>query len=318
VAELIGQKREDDLIARYFSGLVEEIGDDVAAVRPEKGTELLVSTDTLVEDVHFTRDVPAHLVGHKALRANVSDIVASGGTPHWLTLALSLPEDLPCAWLEAFVTGFEHACRDTNTDLIGGDLTRSVQEIGITVTALGTVPKGERLTRAGARAGDLVAVTGTIGDAHLGLEALRGVLELDRPQPWIERHFQPPFRHATARSVANLRLASAMMDLSDGLATDLPRLCSASGSGCRIALERLPLSDGAHAAGLDVLKAFTAGEDFELVMTVPQVRWEALLAIGRLTGVPLHAIGEVTVARDLTLTEKGTEIPWPKGWQHFS
>lgn len=311
---VIGQSREDDLIRGYLSDWVPDTGDDVAALTISQGEELLVSTDALIEGVHFIRAAPADLVGEKALRVNLSDIVASGGWPRWSVLTLSLPSDLPETWLADFARGYRRACDDTGTRLMGGDLTSAPKDIAISVTAMGTVTTGQRLTRAGATPGDLIVVSGVLGEASLGLAAILG----NGDARWLRRHFCPPYRRDLSRALVADGLVSAMMDLSDGLATDLPRLCDASRVGCSVALENLPISTAARETGLAPIDAFSAGEDFELLMTVPEVSLSPLEARAARQGVRVSVIGSVTEDHSRELTRFGTPIEWPSGWRHFT
>ena len=311
---------EDELIQQFFAPVAEGLGDDVAVIDPDKNEELLISTDSLIEDVHFLRQSPAELVGEKALRVNASDIAASGGVPRWVTLAVSLPRDLELSWLRGFIDGFARAMQAIGIRLIGGDTTASPDRIAIGVTVLGSVARGQRVTRVGAAPGDLIAVTGNLGEAFLGLQAVLGKADYSEEdtQHWLDRHFRPVFRGPLAVALAQKGLASSMMDLSDGVASDLPRLCKASGVGAELILEDVPLSKRARAAGQDARGALCGGEDYELLFTVKAENWRAVEKLALDCDTPLTRIGQVVVQPGLRLFDNGHLATEPLvSWQHF-
>ncbi|MDJ0837650.1 MAG: thiamine-phosphate kinase [Acidobacteriota bacterium] len=319
VGKMVGDLTEDDLIEHFFGPMVEDCSDDTALLCPPPGMDLLVSTDALIEEVHFPKGAAADLVAQKAVRANVSDIVASGGHARWLTLSLALPKTAQQSWLTEFQRGLADALSATQTVLVGGDTTRAPAHIALSMTVIGEVPHGERVGRSGARPGDWLAVTGSLGEAALGLDYLLGKRTGPASKRWIERHFKPPFRGAFSRDLAASNLATAMMDLSDGLAVDLPRLCRASGMGAEIQLTKLPVTDEARAAGLEPLQALTGGEDYELLCSIDPANWEAAQEKARTHNVPLTRIGRLTKKPGTHVQDDNSNpIPLPQGWSHFA
>ena len=278
-----------------------------------------MTTDPLVEGVHFAASTPAGAVGHKAAAVNLSDLGAMGAEPAWMTLALTLPGEDP-AWLEAFSEGLYALADRYDVALVGGDLTRG--PLTITVQVMGWVPAGSAILRTGARPGDRIFVTGTIGDAGLGLAFRQGELtgegadrehccqRLDRPLPRVEV------------GLALRGLASAAIDVSDGLAIDLGRILSASGVGAQVDLARLPLSPAAHRAmtgGADWQRILAAGDDYELVFTVAEADVSALHR--RLTAleVTVAEVGHIEAAPGLSwLGANGEAVALDAtGYHHF-
>lgn len=318
----VGDISEDLIISNFFAPIASELNDDVAAITPPPDCQLLVSTDALQEGIHFLRESPANLIAQKALRVNTSDILASGGRPKWFTLSLSLPRDLELRWLTQFASGLMAAMNDTGAQLIGGDTTAAVNHIAISITIFGVVPTGKRLLRNGARPGELLCVTGTLGDASIGLDLLLGNTKLDPldTYAWMERHFCPPFRGRFAQALAAHQYPTAMMDLSDGLLTDLPRLCKASGVGVRMQLEDIPINPEAVELGLTPVKALRAGEDYELLFTLKPEDWQQVQQIANKAETPVHCIGKVTEQEGLHLTYQGEDLDPEKlhTWKHFA
>jgi len=311
---------EDDLIARLFAPIATALDDDAALLKIPAGEDLLASSDMLCEGIHFPSGSPAALVAEKTVRANVSDIVACGGRPRWLTLGLSLPPQLEISWLEDFSAGLARAMAATGTSLVGGDTTASAGAIHIAMTALGTVAPACRIGRGGARAGDLVVVTGTLGDAAIGLEVMLGSRTAAAADVtgWTERHFLTAFRGDFAQAAAAARLISAMMDLSDGLICDLERLCRTSGVGVEIEISRLPLSRDAEELGLCAEDALSGGEDYELLCCVPPVNWPTLAALAARTATPATVIGSIQAAPNIVYRQQGKpRKDLSRGWQHF-
>lgn len=299
------------------------IGDDCAALEIPPGELLLTTTDLLVEQVHFRREwTDWHRLGRKSVAVNVSDIAAMGGTPRYLFLALALPGDLAVTDLDAFVDGFLAAAADYGASLAGGDTCRSPGPLLISVTAEGSIPEGELVSRQGARPGDAIYVTGTLGDSAL---ALRQLLAGGEPEPYLaDRHHNPTARTGFGRAVAAARLASAMIDLSDGLAADLGHILAASGVGARVATAALPLSAPfrrALQAEPELLElAWGGGEDYELLLTVPPGHASTLPALAAQCGVPLARVGEVSAGSGLVLIDaQGREHrPSRQGFDHFA
>ena len=310
---------EDEIIKRFFEPITDGLGDDVARIMLSGDRELLISTDALIEDVHFLRRCPAHMIGEKAVRVNASDIVASGGAPRWFTLSVSLPPELELSWLSDFAEGIQRPMQEIGIHLIGGDTTRSPKHIAINITVFGTVGRGKSVPRSGARIGDWIGVTGNLGESLPGLEMLLGKRKLDREQAqhWLIRHFCPPYRGPFAQDVATR--VSAMMDLSDGLAVDLPRLLQASELRGEVDLGRLPRSAEAVQIGVTPEEALSGGEDYELLFTVPQKRWHEIENIGNKHGVKVTQIGTVHEGKGLRYTFQGRPInPRPASYKHFA
>jgi thiamine-monophosphate kinase len=301
---------EFELIRRYFQregtapnpAVALGIGDDCALLQPAPGMQLAISCDMLVEGRHFFADVDPEALGHKALAVNLSDLAASGARPLACTLALALPR-ADEAWLAAFARGLFALADAHGCTLMGGDTTRG--PLNLCITVFGEVPAGQALLRSGGRAGDELWVSGTLGDARLALEALQGqrVLSSQVLQAARQRLERPTPR--VTLGLALRGIASAAMDLSDGLAGDLRHLLQASGCGARLdahALAALPVT---HDASLDEAARLTlvlgGGDDYELLFSAPAAQREAVLAAGRTTGVPLTRIGRLEAEPGLRL-----------------
>lgn len=318
---------EFQLIRQFFSSLgaarkdvVLGVGDDVALV-DNGGSELLaLCVDTLTAGVHFPTDAPADAVGYKALAVNLSDLAAMGAQPAWALLALSLPAVDP-NWLVGFKSGFQRLAEAHDVALIGGDTTRGV--LAASVTLAGTVERGTALRRDGARPGDRVYVSGTLGDAAAGLRlwqsgqrsATGGVAEL------IARLHYPTPQLALGRALRGL--ASAAIDISDGLAADLGHILERSGVGATVEIERLPLSQAlVSACGRSEggALALAGGDDYELCFTVPPAQEAALTDAVNALGIAVTAIGTIDAAPGLRLTDAaGRQIvpPTQSGYEHF-
>lgn len=317
----IGEWREDDLIAALIQPIADDLRDDTAQLSVPANHDLIVTSDALLEDVHFLRSSSPTDVGYKAVAVNVSDLAASGARPRWLSLSLGLPANLSTAWLRAFLTGFAAAMRVSGCSLIGGDTTRARRDIACSVTAMGLVPHGGAVGRHGGQAGDWIAVTGHLGDAALGLDFVleqRQTEDAELASQLVQRHFRPPFRGNFASALAEARLLHAMMDLSDGLVTDLPRLCKASQVGARIHLDRIPRSALAQRAQVSPEAAACGGEDYELLLCGLPEHWPAVHQLAIQCQVPLQQIGNLTADnavnywRDDALVSLGG-----KAWRHF-
>jgi thiamine-monophosphate kinase len=295
---------EFDLIRRFFteqsvrrSDVVLGIGDDAALLSPPAGASLVVSTDTLIAGVHFPVDTDAHAVGYKALAVNLSDMAAMGAEPAWISLAISLPEK-DNAWLTEFSRGLFALASEFDVQLIGGDTTRG--PLCLSVQILGFVPEGQALRRSGAQAGDGVFLTGTIGDAGLGLLLKQG--RQPAPQPIDKdssRYLIQRLEYPTPRIAAGLALrglATSAIDISDGLAADLGHVLTASAMGADIEIDRLPLSEAFRslAAQGDWRQAISAGDDYELCFTAPMALEAAILERLRAVDCPCVRIGEIT------------------------
>ncbi len=315
---------EFDLIARYFtSGPRREdvllgVGDDCALLRPPPGMELAVTTDTLVAGVHFLPDTDPEALGHKALAVNLSDLAAMGAEPAWVSLALTLPTSDPL-WLEPFSRGFLALAEACGVQLIGGDTTRG--PLAISVTAHGFVAAGRALRRDGARPGDHIYVSGALGDAALALRIRRG--EYDSPQdesdllPRLER---PSPRIETGQGLVGI--ASAAIDISDGLVADLGHICERSGVGADLVLEQVPLSPAVARflnEGGSWELVLAGGDDYELCFTIPPHRESELAVLQQDMDCGLTRIGTITEGRVVHCRfANGDEIEIGRGgYEHF-
>ena len=296
------------------------IGDDAALFRPNRGHEIILTCDWLLEGTHFLRGKhPPDAVGWKSLARALSDVAAMGGVPRCFLLSLALPESRTGRWLDAFLSGLRRASREFACALVGGDTTRR-REILINVTIVGEIRSTRAVLRSGARAGDILCVTGRLGEAELGLR----LLKLSHPRsnnPYLRKHLYPEPRLAVGQWLAEKRLATSMVDLSDGLSSDLPRLCAASGVGARVESTLLPVVrpfETNRQLGVDPLQlALHGGDDYELLFTVRPSRVNLLPKT--LRGVSLTAIGRITKQRELVLLrQKGRERQLhPGGWDPF-
>ena len=298
------------------------IGDDAALFRPKPGHETILTCDWFLEGTHFLRDKhPPDAVGWKCLARAVSDVAAMGGTPRCFLLSLALQESHTGKWLDLFLGGLGRASRGFQCALAGGDTTRR-NRILINVTVVGEVRAGSAALRSGARAGDILYVSGRLGEAELGLRILKRV---GRPKASrnaaVRKHLFPEPRLALGQWLVKNGLASAMMDLSDGLSSDLPRLCAASKVGALLEKEKIPrlqITDAAHKPERDQLQlALHGGDDYELLFTVPPRKVKRVPKAFQ--GISLTAIGKMTRRRELlVLDESGNTVQLaPRGWDPF-
>ncbi|TKT72885.1 thiamine-phosphate kinase [Afipia massiliensis] len=296
-----GASGEDDLIARYFRPLATDPGAfgliDDAALLNHTGDDLVVTTDAIVEGVHFLPDDPPDTVARKALRVNLSDLAAKGAVPAGFVLTLALREAKE-QWLTPFARALGEDAAVFGCPVLGGDTVSTPGPLMISITAFGRVPPGKMVRRSGAKPGDRIAVTGTIGDAALGLRILKGQIEgLDTSSRefLIQRYRVPQPRNALA--VAIREHASAAMDVSDGLAGDLAKLCTASGISASIDLMAVPHSEQARVLvtkGSSSIEAIVSGgDDYEVVCTIPENRWDSFLVAARQVNVQVTGIGKV-------------------------
>lgn len=327
-----GASGEDSLIARYFKPLATDPGafnlDDDAAILRASGEDIVVTTDAIVEGVHFLPDDPPDTVARKALRVNLSDLASKGATPAGfvLTLALRAADD---AWLEPFARGLGEDAGLFGCPLLGGDTVSTPGPLMISITAFGRVPSGKMVHRSGAKPGDRIVVTGTIGDATLGLDILKGgaaatALAGDRAgrEMLVGRYRVPQPRGTLARAVRDH--ASAAMDVSDGLAGDLAKLCSASGVSAIVDVPSIPLSAAAAAllAGgtVGIERIVSGGDDYEILCAIPGNRLETFAQDADRAGVAVVSIGTVVAGPSAPrfLDAKGREIALPRlSFSHF-
>lgn len=316
---------EFELIRDYFASqpvrredVVLGIGDDAALVSVPPEHELVVASDMLVAGVHFPDAADAGSIGHKALAVNLSDLAAMGAEPAWFTLNLSLPQ-AERAWLGDFCTGLYGLARRFQVALIGGDTARGPLTIGIQI--LGLAPRWQALTRSGAKPGDCIYVTGHLGEAALGLQLAQGRLDLpeEYQRPVLERLNRPLPRVAAGLQLRGV--ASACIDISDGLVADLGHILEASRVGARIQLGRLPLSPAYDHARERVgwQPALAGGDDYELCFTVPPAQEPELRKRAAHFGVAFHEIGVIEAEGGLRmLDEQGAPYtPATAGYDHF-
>ncbi len=323
---------EDTLIARYFKPLATDPGafglDDDAAILKALGDDIVVTTDAIVEGVHFLPDDPPDSIARKALRVNLSDLAAKGAMPAGfvLTLALRSADD---AWLTPFARGLGEDATHLSCPLLGGDTVSTPGPLMISITAFGRVPAGKMVHRSGAKPGDRVVVTGTIGDAALGLDILRSgavatalVHDAAAREMLVGRYRVPQPRNTLASAVRDL--ANAAMDVSDGLAGDLAKLCAASGVSAVIDAPSIPLS--APAATLlargtvEIATIVSGGDDYEILCAIPEDSFEAFARAAGLAGVAVTSIGTIIAAASVPsfLDNEGREIALKRlSYSHF-
>jgi thiamine-monophosphate kinase len=298
------------------------IGDDAALVSSSPGYEMVLTCDWFLEGRHFLQDKhPGDAVGWKGLARAVSDIAAMGAVPRCFLLSLALPRELAGSWLDDFLGGLKRAARRFGCSLAGGDTTER-RAVLINVTVVGEVRRGRGMRRSGARPGDIIYVSGRLGEAELGLRLLRErKRRLGLREARLRKHLYPEPRVELGRWLSEKRLASAMMDVSDGLSSDLQRLCKASGVGALIRADLLPtvrVTKLERNRGVDPLQlALHGGDDYELLFTVPKSKAERLpRSVGDLK---ITRIGEITRPREVMLADGDgrPHVLKPRGWDPF-
>jgi thiamine-monophosphate kinase len=326
------ESAEDRLIARYFRPLARHPGafgllDDAAAITPPPGCDVVATADGVIAGVHYFPDDPPDTIGRKALRMNLSDLAAKGATPLGFLLSVALPAAIDEAWLAGFTAGLDEDAERYGCPLLGGDTDRTPGPTSVSIAAFGAVPHGKMVRRATAKAGDLVLVTGTIGDAALGVQlrkdeslAKRWRLSDAMSAHLKLRYLLPQPRNALAAAV--LQHASAAMDVSDGLAGDLAKLCRASGVGAEIDVARVPLSeavDAAVAADPAALEtALTGGDDYEIVLTLAPEKRAAFRAAADAAGVAATEIGRIAAGEGARFVLDGKALRFAHpSYSHF-
>lgn len=311
-------------------GLALPIGDDAAVLDIPPGRQVVVTTDMLVEGVHFRRDwSDPYSIGWKAAAVNLSDIAAMGADPTFAFVSLAFVQEETLETLERLYNGFADCLNRYGARLAGGDTNKSPHGLTINVTQLGTVPTGQAWTRAGARVGDSILVTGTLGNSYGGLALLLqdGLARAEKAFPaLVAAHRRPQPRVMAARAlVAAGCKVHAAMDITDGLAGDLAKLCAASGVGARVAAAQIPVSDdlraAARALGQDAVQmALAGGEDLELLLAVSPDSAASVRALVEETGVMCCLIGEVVKSGLRVVGTDGEDVlvPGPHGWDHFA
>ena len=308
---------EFEMIAKLFAPLAKAPGafkltDDAATLDLPPDRELVVTTDALVEGVHFLRDDPAELVAKKALRVNLSDLAAKGAKPEGYLLALCVAPWVDDSWLEKFVAGLAADQKEFSISLLGGDTTATPGPLTLAITALGSVPRGRMIRRSGAKAGDLVFVTGTIGDAGAGLAVLQGEAEnlgASARAFLVARYRVPEPRLALGAKL--IGLATASIDVSDGLLADLGHIAETSAARILLDATRVPLSPAFRALwGSDAdaaSRAATSGDDYEIAFTAPASAGTAIAAAARESGTEVHEIGRVEKGEGVALLDAASE-----------
>jgi thiamine-monophosphate kinase len=292
------------------------IGDDCAVLRFPAGHEALVTTDFTLEGIHFRRDWhPAESVGHRCLTRGLSDIAAMGGDPLAVFLSLALPRDLPQRWVNAFLRSLLTLAGKCSVILAGGDTAESPDGVLADIVVLGSVPKGQAIRRSGARPGDRIYISGELGGSAATVQRMMKTQRKLKPRDFL-RHFFPEPRLELGRILREEGFASAMIDTSDGLSTDLAHICEESGVGAELQAEAIPCASvGRPAHAVDLHFALHGGEDYELLFTAPRGK----RVPARLAGLPITQIGHVTRGRKVFLRNKqgvGYEL-LPQGWEHF-
>ncbi len=317
---------EFELIKKYFQKLTEDdpsvkcgIGDDAAIIQIPPGMELVLSMDTLLEDTHFPAETDPFDIGHKGLAANLSDMAAMGAEPKWVLLSISLPEnDEP--WLEKFSSGFLELAKQHSVSLIGGDMSRG--PLSITLQIQGLVPTGTALKRDGAQEGELIYVTGTLGDAGVGLDIIQGKLSISNEH---KSFFLRSLNRPEVSVEAGLRLreiANSSIDISDGLIADLGHILDASHVGAEIEVEKMPLSEAMQQC-IDKTTAWnyalTSGDDYKLCFTASAEKHDLVLDTFKGINISVACIGKINGETGLQLmTPEGTCFePLGKSYQHF-
>jgi thiamine-monophosphate kinase len=321
VAQIVDVERPDVIVG---------IGDDVAVLRGRGGEWILAKVDSQVEGVHFKREaISPHQLGRRALTINLSDIAAAGGRAEWALVSLALPTDTEVTWVDQFYQGMMEEGSRFGVAIVGGNMARLETAVFIDVFVLGHVRPEHLLLRSGAVPGDRVLVTGTLGDSTAGLSLLQDpALSIPSPERemLLSRHFTPTPRLSEAGIIAGSGLATGMIDLSDGLSSDIGHICDRSHVGVRLWAERLPISQAtrrvAELTGREPWHlALDGGEDYELCFTVPPDKAEDLIAaVEGDTGTPVTVVGEILASEGgrWLQVEDGRAAPLEaKGWQHF-
>lgn len=323
--ELIGRVRRAAGSSRFAKSLIRGIGDDCAVLRWSAGEDLLVTTDLSIEGVHFRRDWhPAESVGWRCLARGLSDIAAMGGEPVAAFLSLGVPAATPQRWVDEFMRGFLRLARKHRVALAGGDTASSPKAIVADVAVIGRIPRGAAILRSGARPGDQIYVTGEPGLAAAILARLRQGDELDAKSKELAPHFFPHPRIAIGEVLREKKIATAMIDLSDGISSDLARICDESGVAAVVWEEELPFASGRTRVGrfqgwVMRTRVLHGGEDYQLLFTAaPSTKVPA-----RIAGVEVTRIGEIVRRRSQTYPMllvdrrgRGEELK-REGWEHF-
>jgi thiamine-monophosphate kinase len=304
--------------ARAGNRVLTGIGDDSAVLRLPPSHETLVTTDFSLEGIHFRREWHApESVGHRCLTRGLSDIAAMGGEPIAAFLSLALPNDLPQKWVDGFLRGLLRIAAKSGVSLAGGDTAESPDGILADIVVVGSVPRGKAILRSGARPGDRIYVSGGLGGSAATLERMRAKPKSKLNPRDFKAHFFPEPQLSLGRELRERGLATAMIDISDGLSTDLAHICEESGVGAEIVRESIPRGViGKPTQEVDLRFALHGGEDYELLFTIPRGR----RIPARIAGVPVTQIGHIIRGKRVFMTNESGEAQGlvPKGWQHFA
>ncbi len=301
-------------LAGEGTAVVRGIGDDCAVLRIPRGHEALVTTDFSLEGVHFRREWhPPESVGHRCLARGLSDIAAMGGTPQAAFLSLALPEDLPQRWVDSFFRGFLRLAKRFSVPLAGGDTAGSLGGIFADVVVVGSIPRGSAVLRSGAKPGDRIYVTGSLGSAAASLDQMFAHPKRKLDPKLHSKHFFPMPRLAAGQYLRKRGLISAMIDISDGLSTDLSHICQESGVGAELEAEAIPRGT-LDERPVDLSFALHGGDDYELIFTAR----DGVHLPARIAGVPVTCIGWIVKKKKMLLRSgmKVSELE-AGGWQHF-
>jgi thiamine-monophosphate kinase len=326
------ESAEDRLIARHFRPLATAPGafgliDDAAALTPPPGCDVVLTTDGVIAGVHFFPDDPPDLIGRKALRMNLSDLAAKGARPLGFLMSVALPEGFGEAWLSGFTAGLAEDAAHYGCPLYGGDTDRTPGPLSVSIFAIGAVPNGKMVHRSTSRPGDRIVVTGTIGDAAIGLKlrrdralARRWRLSDAAAEALLARYLLPQPRNALADAV--LQYASSAIDISDGLAGDIAKLARASSVAAEIDVARVPFSDAARAATAaepQLLEAaLTGGDDYEIVLTLAPERLADFQKAARVAGVAVAEIGRIQAGEGTSFVHGGKSLTFARpSHSHF-
>ncbi|MCA3417568.1 MAG: thiamine-phosphate kinase [Roseomonas sp.] len=321
----MGLPREFALIARHFRPLAGDgaldLSDDAALLTPPAGQQLVLAADALVEGVHFLPDDPPGMIARKLLRVNLSDLAAMGAAPLGYLMTTAFTRGTPDAWIADFVAGLAEDQQRFGLQVLGGDTVATPGPACFSLTIIGTVPPGQALHRRGARIGDEIWVSGSIGDGALGLRVLQGKLPADAEGHLAQRYRLPEPRLALGQALRGV--ARAAMDVSDGLVQDLGHLCRAAGCGAEITADAVPLSAAASAAlAADAALLpliLTGGDDYELLFAAAPEEAEAVQAASATAGVPVARLGRFIAGEGVVVRDgSGAAITLPQGgWSHF-
>jgi thiamine-monophosphate kinase len=318
-----------DFIKRFCQfdsrNVIKGIGDDCAVIQSSANNVILITTDTLVEDVHFFKDKihPGNL-GQKAMSVNISDIAAMGGTPENAFVSLSIPSDLDVDYIQSLYEGFKSAADNYNIGIIGGDTTLSPDKIVISITLIGSMPEDEVLYRSGAQTGDKIFITGSLGSSSAGLDIIKNEIDQDKWAKLTMSHLYPVPGIPAGRLIASSKLANSMIDISDGLIADLNHLCTESHLGAEIDFNKIPLDDEIRQfcseAGKNIEEyVLYGGEDYVLLGSVPLSNESELAEILQIHGLDYAIIGQMTEETGIYLSYSGNDKRKvdPRGYDHF-